>query len=166
MNITKLEKDVIMIIAENEYNDTPEEQVWTFVINDFTSLTGKQVSGVVSSLTKKGLVSSIDSGNDSTIWLTKYGLKEYSRIKGEKDKKAEERKKEEYEEMTKLIREAHEKVKDTFVPVPFEKSFGIDTREKTIDNINLRVIHDLFDIITNALTEEEIKELIRRLEKI
>ena len=79
--LTILEKNVIKAIAESEYNDTPDEPTWTFIIEDNTDLHSKQISGVVSSLTKKGLVNSIDDGDDSTIWLTKNGVKEYKQIK-------------------------------------------------------------------------------------
>jgi len=83
MNITKLEKAVIAVIAKNEYSDSPEDPVWTFIIEDNTDLHNKQISGVVSSLTKKGLVNSIDDGKDSTIWLTKKGIEKYNKIKEE-----------------------------------------------------------------------------------
>lgn len=80
--LTKLEKVVIKVIAKNEYSDSPGDPVWTFIIEDDTDLHSKQISGVVSSLTKKGLVGSNDAGKDSTVWLTKKGIKEYYNIKG------------------------------------------------------------------------------------
>jgi len=83
MNITELEKDVILIIAKNEYGDDPGDPVWTFVIEDNTDLHSKQISGVVSSLTKKGLIDSIDDGINSTIWLTANGVEKYKLIKEE-----------------------------------------------------------------------------------
>ena len=79
--LTEHEKTVVKIIAKNEYSDFPGDPVWTFVIEDFTDLHSKQISGIVSSLTKKGLVGSFDEGKDSTIWLTKKGVEEYNKIK-------------------------------------------------------------------------------------
>lgn len=84
MKLTELEKDVIIAIAKNEYSDNPGDPVWTFIIEDNTDLHSKQISGVVSSLTKKGLVDSNDEGKDSTVWLTKNGVEEYHKLKVKK----------------------------------------------------------------------------------
>ena len=84
MKLTEFEKIVVRVLAENEYSDNLEDPVWTFIIEDNTNLHSKQISGIVSSLTKKGLVNSNDNGKDSTIWLTKNGVEEYHKIKVKK----------------------------------------------------------------------------------
>jgi len=84
MKLTELEKVVIRTLAKNEYSDDPGDPVWTFIIEDNTDLHSKQISGVVSSLTKKGLVDSNDDGKDSTVWLTENGVEEYHKLKVKK----------------------------------------------------------------------------------
>ena len=83
MNITELEKDVIIAIAENQYADTPDSPVWSWAIDYHTKITRKkQISGVVSSLVKKGLViSCVDYGTEGCVQLTMKGVEEYNRIK-------------------------------------------------------------------------------------
>ena len=85
MNLTELEKDVIIAITENEYSDVPGDPVWSWSVADNCKITHKdQVSGVVSSLAKKGLAECYnDRGKDSTIHLTDAGIKVYRRIKEE-----------------------------------------------------------------------------------
>ncbi len=87
MKLTELEKDVIVAITENEYSDVPEDAVWSWSVADNCKITHKdQVSGVVSSLTKKGLAECYnDRGKDSTIHLTDAGVKAYHGIKKEKN---------------------------------------------------------------------------------
>ena len=83
MKLTELEKDVIIAIAENEYSDVPGNPVWSWAIDYETKITKKeQVSGVVSSLVKKGLAKCYDEGKDSTVHLTDAGVKTYHGIKG------------------------------------------------------------------------------------
>lgn len=78
MKTTDMEKDVIRAIAENEYSDTPEDNVWVWVIADNCKITRKdQVSGIVSSLVKKDLVLT----DGETIQLTEKGVIEYYKIK-------------------------------------------------------------------------------------
>jgi DNA-binding PadR family transcriptional regulator len=83
MNITELEKDVMIAIAENQYADSPDSEIWSFAIDFHTKITKKeQISGVVSSLVKKGLaVCSSEHGNDDTVRLTTKGVKEYNKLK-------------------------------------------------------------------------------------
>lgn len=85
MNLTELEKDVIRAIAENQYADTPDSPVWSFAISYHTKIAKKkQISGVVSSLVKKGLAISTEKydGKDDTVQLTEDGVAEYYKIKG------------------------------------------------------------------------------------
>lgn len=84
MKLTEFEKIVVRVLAKNEYSDNLEDLIWTFIIEDNTNLHSKQISGIVSSLTKKGLVNSNSNGKDSTIWLTKNGVEEYHKIKVKK----------------------------------------------------------------------------------
>lgn len=85
MTLTKLEKDVIVAIAENEYSDIPGDPVWSFAIEHQTKIAkGKQISGIVSSLVKKGfIVSDTNPGDNNTVYLTKTGIEEYNKIKKE-----------------------------------------------------------------------------------
>lgn len=83
MNLTELEKDVIVAIAKNEYSNIPGDPIWAFAIGHQTKIVkGKQISGVVSSLVKKGLVvSETNPGDDDTVYLTKTGIEEYNKIR-------------------------------------------------------------------------------------
>ena len=79
-NLTQNEKVVIEAIIDNEYicHERNDENlinypVWTFVCED-SGIKGKSLSGVIPSLTQKGLVESSQDGNDSTIWLTRKGF--------------------------------------------------------------------------------------------
>lgn len=82
MNLTELEKDVVRAIAENQYADAPDSEVWSFAIKYHTKVTrDEQICGVVSSLVKKGIVVSEGDGKDSVVYLTKRGILEYEKIK-------------------------------------------------------------------------------------
>jgi len=86
IHLTDMEKDVILSIANSEYSDEPGDPIWSWNIADNTKITKKeQVSGVVSSLVKKGLVGSDgqSEGNDSCTWLTKKGIEAYNLLKGD-----------------------------------------------------------------------------------
>ena len=76
LKITELEKDVIFNgFGHNEYEDTGEA-VWTWSIQPNCKIvTEKQISGVISSLNKKGLAVSYDDGEDSAVYLTGQGKK-------------------------------------------------------------------------------------------
>jgi len=82
MELTELEKDVVVAITENEYSDVPGNPVWSWSVADNCKITHKdQVSGVVSSLIKKGLVVSQNYDKDDIVYLTKKGVAEYKQIK-------------------------------------------------------------------------------------
>ena len=83
---TELESKVLRSIATNSYNecnyDTPAtfeyaaNPIWMNLINDSgipSGVTGKSLSGVCSSLSKKKFASSYEDGNDSTIMMTEEG---------------------------------------------------------------------------------------------
>ena len=83
MNLTELEKDVIVAIAESEYADSPKDWIWSWAIDYETKITRTgQISGVVSSLVKKGLAKCFGERKDSMIRLTDTGVKAYDEIKG------------------------------------------------------------------------------------
>lgn len=85
MNLTELEKDVVRAIAENQYADAPDSEVWSFAIKYHTKVTrDEQICGVVSSLVKKGIVVATDGWqDDDTVQLTIKGVEEYNKIKGD-----------------------------------------------------------------------------------
>lgn len=81
VNITVLEKDVIENgFGKNNFN-TDGDQVWSWSLVDSCKVcTEKQVSGVVSSLVKKGLAQVDGEGKEKVVYLTKTGkelLNEY-----------------------------------------------------------------------------------------
>lgn len=83
MSITEKELAVLESIIDNDYQsfeksdrDLINSPTWLFVCEN-SGVEGKQLSGVVSSLTKKGLVGSeLDKKRsaDSTIWITELGF--------------------------------------------------------------------------------------------
>ncbi len=78
IKLTELERDVLENgIANNEYGDDLPDAVWSGSIADFLKITTKaQLSGVISSLVKKGLVSvSQGEGNDDITNITPEGVK-------------------------------------------------------------------------------------------
>jgi DNA-binding MarR family transcriptional regulator len=79
-NLTTKENEVLLSIIQNDYqtyepNDPAliNSPTWTFVCED-SGYKGKTLSGIISSLTQKGLVSSHNDGNDSTIYITEEGF--------------------------------------------------------------------------------------------
>ena len=83
MVLTELEKDVILAIVNSEYSDSPGSPIWSWSVADNTKITNiNQVSGVISSLVKKGLVISSEYDiKDNTVELTSNGIEEYKKIK-------------------------------------------------------------------------------------
>lgn len=83
MNITEKELAVLEAIIGNDYQtfeksdkDLINSPTWLFVCEN-SGVEGKHLSGVISSLTKKGLVDSeLDNKRpaDSTIWVTELGF--------------------------------------------------------------------------------------------
>jgi hypothetical protein len=80
MKTTLNELEVLLSIINNDYQTFDksdkaliESATWTFVCED-SGIKGKSLSGVISSLTQKGLVGSTLDGNDSTIWITELGF--------------------------------------------------------------------------------------------
>jgi len=77
MNITDLELKLINAIVNCEYGSEPEDEVWFWAVaQEFESA---QISGVVSSAVKKGLVSVQDEGTkEHIIYLNKSGIEIYN----------------------------------------------------------------------------------------
>jgi len=83
MKLTENEKRVLLAIKYNYYQPDNGEgidfngSIWSDSINDSnrpSGINGKELSGVVGSLAKKGLVDTSDDGKDSTVWITKNGM--------------------------------------------------------------------------------------------
>jgi len=84
VNVTEKEADVIVNIAENNYNDWPlTNSVWSFAIcsDGPREIPKDSVAGRVSSLTKKGLADSQKDREGDTTWLTDLGVQAYYEIK-------------------------------------------------------------------------------------
>ena len=67
-------------IDDSEYGGWLEDEIWTFSVwdnVDKTMVNRKALSGIISSLNKKGYVVSEECGKESTIGMTKAGAKAY-----------------------------------------------------------------------------------------
>jgi len=88
ISITENERIVLRAIVDNEFQDggdVIENPVWTFALYSAhkSGISGKALSGTISSLVKKGLVGvdAIDLGelgktphDDDTVWITAQGV--------------------------------------------------------------------------------------------
>ena len=101
MKLTTMEKKFMNAMRNNEYNDCLEgydgtnwnnllvgAPTWTFTAIDNSGLTPKQCTGVMSSLTKKGLIGSEQAstkrfGDEDTVWFTEEGAKLFINADGE-----------------------------------------------------------------------------------
>lgn len=73
--MTELERDVLEAITKSDYYTQPGSSVWSWSIVDHCRLaTKKNIKGVVSSLSKKGLVKCQGAGEDSEVQITTKGL--------------------------------------------------------------------------------------------
>ena len=73
ITLTDLEKEVLEGINNSEYGDDLGATIWSWSINCKSAGT-KTISGVVSSLSKKGLTVSQGEGKDQTVALTELGI--------------------------------------------------------------------------------------------
>jgi predicted MarR family transcription regulator len=73
ITLTELEKQVLEGINNSDYGDELGDSIWQGSENCAISGT-KQISGVYSSLSKKGLIGTDQDGKESTVWLTKAGI--------------------------------------------------------------------------------------------
>jgi predicted MarR family transcription regulator len=79
VQLTDLEKQVLEGINNSDYGDELGDQIWRGSERCKISNT-KEISGVYSSLAKKGLIDTTEDGKESTVWLTDLGIsicKEY-----------------------------------------------------------------------------------------
>lgn len=100
MKLTVMEKKFMNAMRNNEYNDCLDGYdgtnfdtmlgcgTWTFTAIDNSGLTPKQCTGVMSSLTKKGLIQSdqVDTkkfGDEDTVWFTEKGAKLFINADGD-----------------------------------------------------------------------------------
>lgn len=100
MKLTTMEKKFMNAMRDNEYNDSLEgydgtnfntmlgSGTWTFTAIDNSGLTYKQCTGVMSSLTKKGLigpaqVNTKKFGDEDMVWFTEEGAKLFINADGE-----------------------------------------------------------------------------------
>ncbi len=73
-HLTEKEMAVINAILNSEYLSENTDPVWIEGLAEEAGLTGKEFSGVVSSLVQKEIVATDGLGNDGTIALTDYGV--------------------------------------------------------------------------------------------
>lgn len=78
MKLTKKETAVLIALATNDYGYELGDEVWSHSIlgcgkshADYPPPTTRGLGGVVTSLVKKGLVTCVEDGEDSTVALTK-----------------------------------------------------------------------------------------------
>ena len=73
MKLTKMEIKFLNAMRENEFEDLMEEgtATWLFSVQDDLDYTKAQTSGIMSSLTKKGVIDSSYSQGEHLVWFTK-----------------------------------------------------------------------------------------------
>ena len=73
IKLTKLEKEVLEGINNSDYGEELGDHIWCG--SERCSISGtKTISGVYSSLAKKGLVQVDKDGKDSVVWITDLGI--------------------------------------------------------------------------------------------
>jgi len=83
MNLTENEIKVLNAICHNFYGDGPGDHIWSDSINDShkpSGIEGKALSGVVSSLTQKGMVETGGDKKDATCWVTEAGMNYFKNV--------------------------------------------------------------------------------------
>jgi predicted MarR family transcription regulator len=74
IKLTDLEKQVLEGINNSDYGDELGDSIWCGSERCDISDT-KEISGVYSSLSKKGLIDVDKAGKNSTVWLTDLGIR-------------------------------------------------------------------------------------------
>jgi DNA-binding MarR family transcriptional regulator len=74
ITLTELESKAILAINDSEYSSWLGAAVWSFTIADNSDIAKASVSGVVSSLVKKGLAQCVKIDKEETVSLTKLGI--------------------------------------------------------------------------------------------
>ena len=75
--LTSNEFKILRAIDASEYGDALTEDVWTFTLANHSDLSGKTISGTVSSLSQKGFVRVGGRGKEQYIGITAAGAQEY-----------------------------------------------------------------------------------------
>ena len=73
--ITEKELKMVRVIAESEYADQVGDPVWVDTLEG-GELTGRTVSGLVSSLSQKGFIAT----DGECVWLTETGVEMYQKV--------------------------------------------------------------------------------------
>lgn len=73
INLTDLEKQVLEGINNSDYGEELGDVIWCGSERCSISNT-KTISGIYSSLSKKGLIQVDKDGKESTVWLTDLGI--------------------------------------------------------------------------------------------
>lgn len=89
MKLTQNEEKMIVNIGGNEFTSEPGDSVWGDCLSlgpygEFVPKTS--FGGIISSLSRKGMILSCGDGRDATIRLTKLGLEAYHGIRGNEAK--------------------------------------------------------------------------------
>jgi hypothetical protein len=90
MKLTEKELAVMKAIDASEYGDYLDDEIWTFSLEYNVPKggpKGKEISGVCSSLKKKGLVRLSNTDDRDTIYMTDEGIKAYTSAVGGKTNK-------------------------------------------------------------------------------
>lgn len=82
VKITDMELQVLKAIDASEYGSELGDAVWTLTIADNSNLEGRAISGLLSSLRKKRLVSLGNSDGGDTVEMTQLGMTVYSNAVG------------------------------------------------------------------------------------
>lgn len=81
--LTELEKQVLLATYYSDYNEEGRDSigypVW-YLTEDEVDMEPGQLSGAVSSCSKKGFVEIVKDGNDSTIALTEEGFNRIEKL--------------------------------------------------------------------------------------
>lgn len=80
--LTNNELLILTAIDKSEYGDHLQEAVWTFTLADHSPLRGKEISGTVASLVKKGFVRVAGEGREMEISITDRGAAAYVKVVG------------------------------------------------------------------------------------
>lgn len=75
--LTELETKLVGNMVTNNYGDIPDHNIWSWAWDEGVHgafCTKAQISGVIASLVKKGLIRSEGEGDDANIWFTEEGV--------------------------------------------------------------------------------------------
>lgn len=83
IKLTELEKELLLIgFAKSDFFEREEQSViWANSFADMPNIKSKSISGVVSSLAKKGIMMCDGNGSEATISLTELGQEIFKKLK-------------------------------------------------------------------------------------